>query len=120
MYCSHCGKELSDDAVLCPECGTPTANMSSYRDTAETPQTPAPKTEPKRVDMNTCALIGFILSFLNAAIGLVVSIFGLIHAKRYYNGKGRGFSIAGIAIGASLLFINMIVDAVTGISLFFF
>lgn len=27
MYCYHCGKELSPDAVMCPECGAPTKNM---------------------------------------------------------------------------------------------
>ena len=28
MFCSHCGKELADEAVMCPNCGTPTKNMT--------------------------------------------------------------------------------------------
>lgn len=24
MYCTNCGKELSDEAIICPACGTPT------------------------------------------------------------------------------------------------
>ncbi len=24
MYCKHCGKELADEALMCPDCGTPT------------------------------------------------------------------------------------------------
>ena len=23
MYCKHCGKELSEDAFMCPACGAP-------------------------------------------------------------------------------------------------
>ena len=26
MYCTKCGKELFDEAVMCPQCGTPTVN----------------------------------------------------------------------------------------------
>ncbi len=24
MFCRHCGKEISDEAFMCPDCGTPT------------------------------------------------------------------------------------------------
>ena len=27
MYCSNCGKELADNAVMCPGCGAPTKNQ---------------------------------------------------------------------------------------------
>lgn len=27
MFCSHCGKELNNEAVVCPHCGVPTCNL---------------------------------------------------------------------------------------------
>lgn len=29
MYCTKCGKELLDEAVICPECGCPTSNYNN-------------------------------------------------------------------------------------------
>ncbi len=36
MFCKHCGKELFDEAMLCPNCGTPTNNKlnSNKQETA--------------------------------------------------------------------------------------
>lgn len=53
---------------------------------------------------NALAIIGFVLSFLGAysIFGLILSIVGLIKSKNL-DGKGKGFSIAGIVI--SLLMI---------------
>lgn len=31
MFCEHCGKALSDEAVMCPNCGAPTRNYSEKR-----------------------------------------------------------------------------------------
>ena len=28
MFCSKCGKEIMDEAVICPNCGCPTNNYS--------------------------------------------------------------------------------------------
>ncbi|MBQ4572232.1 MAG: zinc ribbon domain-containing protein [Clostridia bacterium] len=29
MFCTKCGKELFDEAVMCPQCGTPTSNFDA-------------------------------------------------------------------------------------------
>lgn len=40
MFCTHCGKELNDQAVICPNCGVPTGNYkSSTNDTGSTLRT---------------------------------------------------------------------------------
>lgn len=100
MFCKHCGKEISDEAFICPNCGVPMK------------QTVVEQTEvpTKLVDMNTFAIVGFIIAFLSSAIGLVLSIFGLIHANRYYAGKGKGLAIAGIVIGAVFLVLQFILN----------
>ena len=92
MFCKNCGKQLSDEELTCPECGTTIAE-----------QAPDPKqndAQVRTVDMNTFAIVGFILSFFSSIVGLVLSIFGLIHANKYYAGKGKGFAIAGIVVGS--------------------
>lgn len=36
MFCSKCGKEIDDEAVICPNCGVPTANYSSNINSVKT------------------------------------------------------------------------------------
>ncbi len=35
MFCSHCGKEIRDDASFCPECGTPVYRKEELQPAAE-------------------------------------------------------------------------------------
>lgn len=109
MYCGNCGKELCDDAVVCPYCGVPT---QKYNNSSATPQT------------NHFAKAGFVLSmvanisFLGligsfsrsigglAFVGLIwglagfiFSLIGLIRAKKLQN-SGKGLAIAGVTVGA--------------------
>ncbi len=35
MFCSHCGKEIRDDASFCPECGTPVYRKEELQKAAE-------------------------------------------------------------------------------------
>ena len=60
---------------------------------------PAPTEAPKTT--NGLSIAGFILAFLAPLIGLILSIFGLVQAKKR-NQKGRGLAIAGIVISIIL------------------
>ena len=31
MYCTKCGQEIDDEAVVCPKCGVQTANMKAQQ-----------------------------------------------------------------------------------------
>ena len=53
--------------------------------------------EKKRT--NSICIVGFVLSFVSSLAGLVLSIIGLIQAKRVEEG-GSGLAIAGIVISA--------------------
>ncbi len=90
MYCNKCGTEIPDSASFCPTCGFPVKNQT--QDTAQAPQTSNGE--------NTLAIVGFILSFFFAIIGLIVSAVALHKAKTVYNGRGKGLAIAGIVIGS--------------------
>ena len=87
MFCKFCGKEINDNAVICPNCGVATDN---YNNAATAPE-----------QKNTMALIGFILSFFVAIAGLIISIIAYKNAKKpEYNGDGKNFALAGIIISA--------------------
>ena len=81
MYCKNCGNSLSDEAIVCPNCGVATGKQF-------------PNIEKKK---NTMAIIGFILSFFVSIAGLVCSIIGYKEAAQY-NGDGKSFALAGIII----------------------
>ena len=33
MYCTQCGKELAETAIVCPNCGSPTKNFEKTNET---------------------------------------------------------------------------------------
>ena len=51
-------------------------------------------------ETNVLAIVGFILSFFTALIGLIISAVALHKAKTEYGGNGKGLAIAGIVIGS--------------------
>ena len=111
-YCTHCGVELLDEAVVCPKCGYWTSD-----------QVKVDEVKPK---FSVLSLVGFILSLVAvvfpgcflvlcmvsepsgeiffcglpfAVAGLVCSIVGLVKTIRKKQ-RGKGFAIAGMIIGA--------------------
>lgn len=124
MYCTKCGSELNDDAVICPHCGVATANMQKLNQPQQTVQN----------GNNLFAIFGFTLSvasivclmidgflfMLTLIIALVLSVIGLVKSKSSNNGKG--LSIAGIVISSVLIvgFIVLTVMAVLFTLTFFF
>ena len=53
---------------------------------------------------NTMALVGFVMSFFNCIVGLILSIIGMSQIKKTGE-PGKGFALAGIIISSvSLVF----------------
>lgn len=119
--CRFCAKlNISDRCAFCGNrlIGTQSSltNLLTY-DTELSSENELPKEEndivatvqssPVQIEQkksNALAIIGFVFSFFGAysIFGLILSIVGLIKSKNL-DGKGKGFSIAGIVI--SLLMI---------------
>ena len=91
-FCSKCGSQIQDEAVVCIHCGCST----------ETAPAPAAK--------KTSGLIitGFIFSFLIALLGLIFCIAGLINLGKDPTKGGKGLAIAGIIIAV----VNMVLGAI--------
>lgn len=99
MYCSKCGKEILDDAVMCVYCGCETnVKKSNGND-------------------NIFAIVGFICSFFVSIAGLILSIIGLKKVKDC--GTGKGFAIAGIVISSVQILICAAYIFLVYMSLFF-
>lgn len=112
MFCRKCGKEVDDEAVVCPHCGVPTINYYGWgRGEACTarPQAAQPvcATPPAaEIKPNNIGIAAFILSLLSiwlgellclpAIAGLVLSIIAM--KKRKNCNKYNGFAVAGFVI----------------------
>jgi len=95
-FCSKCGSELSDEAIACPKCGSPTEAYVNSRS-------------------NGMAIAGFIFSFLIPLFGWIFGGIGLKRSKEL-NGKGRGLSIAAIVISTLDVLVSIIVVIATVIN----
>ena len=91
-FCTQCGNELDEKAVMCPKCGTTMETLKVEKQT------------------NGMAIAGFILSFFFALLGLIFSIIGLNKSKT--TNSGRGLSIAGIIISIVSMVLAAIIIAV--------
>lgn len=87
--------------------------MNTQTHHQDSPPRPYPyAAEPLRTGRNGFAIAGFILSFLGGAIGLVLSVVGLLESKKYVDRAGRGLSIAGICISVVSTIITLLLLAV--------
>lgn len=103
-YCKSCGKELADDAVLCTGCGCATDEFYAQQPTAK-----------KSGEMSTMALLGFIFSFLNCIVGLILSCLAHKTAVAEKDEKSRVFSKAGIIISSVSMGLAVVGGVIYGI-----
>lgn len=122
MFCKYCGKACDDDASFCPNCGRKIENGTVERDKkvdvdgffgASEPvrmQQPVRTQQPDEVNPtgNGMAIAGFVCSFFIPLLGWIFGGIGLARANKR-QGKGKGFSIAAIAI-ASVVFLIGLAD----------
>lgn len=64
MFCKQCGKEIADNAAICPSCGVPTANKSTID---------LKKLYNTLALFCTAGLIGLVLLSLNTVITALAS-----------------------------------------------
>lgn len=78
MFCSKCGKELFDEAVVCPNCGCPTSNYVENQN------------KPVYIKSNLSTTkawckIGTLLGLFITLIGLICGIIGMSKANSALN-----------------------------------
>lgn len=122
MYCRKCGKEINDEAVVCPHCGVLTTNgASAFYGQPVPPAQPlrnydAPAQLPGQLPaqtkgVNGLGIAGFVVGLVSlfagvyfcipAVVGLILSIFAVMNRKKYKS--CGGLAIAGLVISAVAL-----------------
>lgn len=95
-FCTNCGNELDDRAIMCPKCG-----IALTQTVANSGQTQS----------NGMAIAGFVLSFFIPLLGLIFSILGLKKSKE--TNTGKGLSTAGIIISCITMVITLIMGIIS-------
>ena len=99
-YCSNCGSELKDGDKFCGNCGKVITSIQFDSDESVHNVQLKPHIDEYKKEIsedNGLAILGFVLSFFSALIGLIVSIIALKNADDKKNPR-KGFAIAGICI----------------------
>ena len=86
MFCKNCGKEINDNAVVCPHCGVQVAQVQTTSNASSN-------------ETNTMAIIGFVFTFIIPLVGLICSIIGYKRAKNE-GANLKGLALAGIILSA--------------------
>lgn len=108
-FCTHCGKEVMDDAVICPNCGC-SVQYDENPQGAAAPQNTAP------VDSySTLSIVGLVLAFFTALVGLIVSVVALNEAKTTGSAKSQSMAKAGIIVGAIEMGLSVLSGIILGI-----
>lgn len=111
MFCKNCGKEVADQAVVCPACGVPTDN---YTNNATDTQQPNIIINNSNTNTNTNTNIngaGGRYAHKSKTVALLLAIFvGGFGAHRFYVGK-TGTGIIYLFTGG-LFCIGWIIDIV--------
>ena len=106
-YCTHCGAELLEDAVICPKCG---CWVNSEGTTSM----------QQKAKLNACALVGFILSLVGVVLffvdymgllalaGMILSIVALVQLGKNNEQRGKAFAITGVSVGACMFVFGVI------------
>jgi uncharacterized membrane protein YvbJ len=93
-YCSHCGKELLDDAVICPSCGCPVEN-----------NTPNYQYQ----SYSGLSIVGLVFAFLSPVIGLILSLVAGNNAKQIGDFKSQNLAKTGTIISIVLIAVYVLI-----------
>lgn len=103
-YCTHCGKQVLDDAVICPGCGCSVQYGNTDGGFSKTGHGAQQNYAPPFADeYSGLSVAGLILAFFQPLIGLILSIIAHNEAKRIGSQKSMSMSKAGIIVSAVLL-----------------
>lgn len=74
MYCYHCGKEIAEEALMCPNCGAPTKNTNVVKQEEIAP------VASNGVNINALSVVGLVLSLIGFVTGIIFGSFFLCYS----------------------------------------
>lgn len=97
MFCTNCGKEINEHAVICPNCGVPTSNYEKYK-----------KSESKGVLQTVIKVFMIITCVCSIFAFLIPLAWCLPMTISYCNKIEKGEEISTNFKVCTLLFVNVI------------
>ncbi len=106
-YCSKCGKEINENAVVCIHCGCAVSEINEGTK-----------------NFNVFGLVGFVISIVSffltlycvtSILGIIFSSIGLKKANDPIAPKGKGFAIAGLIVSIISLIYCLIAVIIIGL-----
>ena len=112
-YCSKCGKEIMDDAVVCVHCGCMVTDANSAQTTSVS------NTTEKKFQVSIIfGIVGIVFAWLFALIGHISSIIGIIIGIKEYKATEKMTGLSLSIIGEVCSIISSIIGAVAMSSAF--
>jgi len=108
MFCPYCGKEISDAAAICLNCGCAVHK-------SKTTGTHNEKTNEKQLAF-IFGIVGIVAAWIFALVGHIFSIIGIVYGVKEYkeceNASGLTMSIVGevCSVFSSLIGIGIMTD----------
>ena len=118
MYCSNCGNKMDNQAKFCVHCGAKSIIEMEEEDSLKDiwgeesqeknihTEVNTQANESQNPQKNGMAIAGFVGSFFIPLLGWIFGGIGLARAGKR-EGKGKGFSIAAIAIASGMFLLNL-------------
>lgn len=111
MFCSKCGKEIAENAVMCTGCGCATDNFHKLLIENRSSAIPT---------IRVLGIISIVMGFLSPLVAWICGGIGLYKANRYYPKtvdleSARKLNIIGLIIGSVVFILSLVsVFAVLG------
>ena len=113
MYCSKCGKELVDEAVVCTNCGC-AVQGATLNQTAKASQNTEKKTSVSMI----LGIVGIVFAWLFALIGHITSIIGIVIGIKEYKDTDKMTGLTVSIIGEICSILSSIIGAVSMSNIF--
>lgn len=110
-FCTKCGKEIMDEAVICIHCGCSVTKEPAVMPTANQPA------KQKHTSM-ILGIIGIVCAWLFALAGHIVSIIGIVLGVKEYKETGKMTGLVLSIIGEVCSIFSSIIGAVTFAAIF--
>ena len=95
MFCSKCGNQIMDEAIICPNCGCPTNNYNQFNKTANPQKNAFPNynLQKELADAKTLGLIAIISGLFIPLIGWICGGIGVSKCNKLLSSFSIDFNI---------------------------
>ena len=101
MFCNSCGKEVANEAVICPGCGGRLRGNGVAANTAKNSNTAL-----------ILGVLGIIFAWLFALVGHILSIIGIVLGVKEYKVSGKAAGLILSVIGEICAITSSIIGVV--------